>query len=430
MTAMMNGCCVPTEDARACCGVPPEFVRMRFYFGQRLGPIELSDLQGYLAGKHAFHNMRAHGAGILCGLALERSVFPQGAPPATPTTVLRVHRGAALDGCGHDIIVGWDQCIDVAAWFAKNQAKIPELADWKTGKVPARLWVALRYRECPSDPAPAPRDPCGCDAGGCEYGRVREGFELALFSDAARPAFAQSVFPPAASLAAAVASAHDRATLDRALKDAADHDCPPPPEDPWLAVGVLRLVLDTSVPNQPRVVDLADLDDEVPERELLLSTAALQELVSGLAVASAEAGVVGAGPTWGAVAVASTAADQGTITIPLALAADNTPLAPFVASQLKIAMSSFDPLTGWASVTPSSMTLDTSDPLHPTLVIVFTAGLAEGRYRVILDQVDPTAPLADQLMRAVTPTLLQRQFRLQHQGGVPTNPLELAPTLF
>lgn len=427
---MTNGCCVPHEDELACCGVPPEFVRMRFYFGQRLGPIELSDLQGYLAGKHAFHNVRAHGAGILCGLALERSVFPQNAPPATPTTVLRVHRGAALDSCGHDIIVGWDQCIDVAAWFAKNQAKIPELPHWLTGKVPARLWVAVRYRECPSDPGPAPRDPCGCDPGGCEYGRVREGFELALFSDSARPAFAPTVFPAAASLAAAVAGAHDRAALDRALKDAADQDCPAPAEDPWLAVGVLRLVLDTSVPNQPRVVDLVDLDDEVPERALLLSTAALQELVSELAVASVEAGVAGAGPTWGAVSVTSTAADQGTIMIPLALAADAVPLAPFTASQLKIAMSSFDPLAGWAAVTPSSQTLDTSDPQHPRLVITFTAGLSEGRYRVVLDQIDPTAPLVDQRMRAVTPTLLQRQLRLQHQGGVSTNPLELAPTLF
>ena len=29
--------------------------------------------------------------------------------------------------------------------------------------------MGLRYLECPSDPAPVPRDPCGCDNGGCAY---------------------------------------------------------------------------------------------------------------------------------------------------------------------------------------------------------------------------------------------------------------------
>jgi hypothetical protein len=105
---------------QACLVSPAEFVRLRYFFGQRLNVVDLADEQSYFAGKQRFHNARAHGAGVLCGLTADRYVFPQGSPPATATTLLRVHRGAALDACGREIVVGWDQCIDVAAWYAQH----------------------------------------------------------------------------------------------------------------------------------------------------------------------------------------------------------------------------------------------------------------------------------------------------------------------
>ena len=131
-----------------CCAMPPEFVRVRYYFGQRLGVMELNDEAAYHAGKQAFHNARLHGAGVLCGLRAERFVFPAG---TTATTVLRVTKGAALDWCGREIVVGADQCIDLAAWFAANRAR-PELKGWTAG-TQQNLNVVLCYRECPSDPS-------------------------------------------------------------------------------------------------------------------------------------------------------------------------------------------------------------------------------------------------------------------------------------
>src|SRR5262249_18297732 len=171
-----------TSDEAARCATPPEFVRLRYFFGQRLGVVDLTDEQAYVVGKQRFHNLRAHGAGVLCGLRAERFLFPAGVPPSTPTRVLLVRKGAALDGCGREIVVGWDQCIDVGAWFAKHLATSDDLQHWFDPGAEHALWLAVCYRDCPSDPQPAPRDPCGCDPGGCELGRVREGFELKLLT--------------------------------------------------------------------------------------------------------------------------------------------------------------------------------------------------------------------------------------------------------
>src|SRR5688572_10163827 len=89
------------------CLVPPaEFVRLRYFFGQRLGVLDLADEQSYLVGKQRLHNLHLHGWGVLCGLRAERYLVSQG-PTATPqTTMLRVRRGATIDGCGREIVVG------------------------------------------------------------------------------------------------------------------------------------------------------------------------------------------------------------------------------------------------------------------------------------------------------------------------------------
>src|SRR3954454_4097003 len=102
-----------TGSEAGCGAMPSEFVRMRYFYGQRLGVMELTDEASYHAGKHAFHNARLHGAGVLCGLRAERVPLQGGAS----TTVLTVRRGAALDHCGREVLVGVDQCIDLRAWF-------------------------------------------------------------------------------------------------------------------------------------------------------------------------------------------------------------------------------------------------------------------------------------------------------------------------
>ena len=99
-----------------CSCAPFEFVRPRFYYGQRLGALDFSDWLWYHAGKQRFHNLHAHGVGVLCGLLTQRYEIPQ----EDTTTVLKVTKGAALDSCGREVIVSVDQCIDVGAWYLQH----------------------------------------------------------------------------------------------------------------------------------------------------------------------------------------------------------------------------------------------------------------------------------------------------------------------
>src|SRR5437868_13553426 len=111
-----TGCGCGCGTDCSCGTIPSEFVRVRYYFGQRLGVMELSDQFLYHAGKMAFHNSRLHGFGVLCGLRAERQKPLTG----TTSTSVPVVSGAAIDPCGGEIAINVDQCIDVAAWFARR----------------------------------------------------------------------------------------------------------------------------------------------------------------------------------------------------------------------------------------------------------------------------------------------------------------------
>ena len=99
--------CPPFDPCGPCGTLPGGFVRLRFFYGKRMGVADFVDEQRYHAGKMRFHNQRLHGAGLLCGLAVARM---------SPTELfLRVGKGAAIDTCGREIVVGHDQCIDLDA---------------------------------------------------------------------------------------------------------------------------------------------------------------------------------------------------------------------------------------------------------------------------------------------------------------------------
>ena len=214
-----------------------------------------------------------------------------------PTTMLRVCVGAALDCCGREVLVPCDQCIDVAAWFAAECKSF----DLKDRPECLRLWVGLRYRECPSDPAPVPRDPCGCDASGCAYTRVREAFELRLF--AGDPPPCGDVFPPARELLGAL-SRDDMPAVERRGEELLERiqrlvakGCPEPCRDEWLCLGALEAVLDCAAPAAPKIVDVRLTEDSGHCRKILLSSSALQVILLDLADAASAAGLFGIGPT-------------------------------------------------------------------------------------------------------------------------------------
>lgn len=270
----------------ACPPLPEAFVRLRYFFGKRLGVADLNDEQAYHRGKQRLHNRLAHGRGVLCGLRLSPFSSDSG------NTVLRVGAGAALDSCGDEVVVGHDQCIDLAAWFRRQVNHVEGTGESfpPAGSGDAlRVCVVLRYRECPTTPEAAPRDPCSCDTGGCEYGRIQEGFELDVVLTAqARELDATWQNPSAADLADVVQSANDAASLAEGLGQLVTEACAQPLNPDWLVLGCLELQLEDG-----QVTGLSDPSDWSGPAQVLLSTSTLQTLLlkalePGSAVVSAD----------------------------------------------------------------------------------------------------------------------------------------------
>jgi hypothetical protein len=397
------------------CLIPPaEFVRLRYFFGQHLNVIDFSDEQAYLIGKQRFHNRLLHGAGVLCGLRADRYVFPQtaNADPNAKTTLLRVQRGAALDWCGREIVVGWDQCIDVAAWWLRHSQ--PSGGGTQPTSVP--LWVGLCYRDCPSDPAPAPRDPCGCDTGGCEYARIREGFELKLLTaDQEKVAAAANQI----KLDGEVISEEQLAiTSQTAYAEAAAKlaglDCPAPSGDPCLLLASFGAKLGTIGSGSTGVVDITAPNNAIPTRATLLPASILQLGVLRVLAGLGDAELLGFGPTFSTIDFEGTSATAGSLNIHIELS-DGGPLASpnGTNASLSVTVAQFKASDGtWTPVNPDSPpTLQTSGSPPQTVLTWISSNLGENQYRMLVEN-DPKAPVVDTKLRPITPLLWARHLRL------------------
>jgi hypothetical protein len=386
--------------------------------------VELTDEQGYLIGKHRFHNRRCHGPGILCGLRVDRFVPVQDAPHHAHSTMLRVCRGAALDGCGREVLVACDQCIDVAAWFAERREKLK--VDERPERL--RLWVGLRYQECPSDPAAVPRDPCGCDSGGCAYSRVREGFELCLFVGEP-PHRGRGVFPSPHELLGVLshegmpaAERRGEELLER-IERLIAHECPDCCDDDWLCLGGFEAILDFDAHGGPKVVNLHVPEDSQLCRPILLSSAALQAILLDLADVTSAAGLFGMGPTVSRLRFESDRETEGTLRIDIRLLPSDhgdelSPLAHATFIPEFVQVHRFEHHEArWENITPRTPYHIRCERDH----ISIRWGredhrLRPGRYRVSLISPD-AAPIVDHRMRPLRPGRFGRNFALEFIDG-------------
>jgi hypothetical protein len=378
---------------------------MRYFYGQRLGVVDFQDEQSYHSGKQRFHNRLLHGLGVVCGLNVERFVYPQGSPPSTKTTVLRVTRGAALDACGREIVVGADQCIDVNAWFQANRTRT-DIAALDLTK-PVALFVVLKYRECPSDPAPAPRDPCGCNGGGCEYGRVMESFQLLLVT---RDELDRclSLPQPAGALDAALAAPFALPDMSAALQAFLARKCVDGAADGCLAIARIEIAFAAG----PVVDNISAVRIEIPERAVLLSTQLLQRLGSEPAAAALAAG----GPSISSIRFEGDSVDTGRILVEFSLGTSGSPPVDTPLAEPTLTgvwyLSEFDPVAGtWGAVAFSESFAAN------VLTLKCSGNLTDGgHYRFGLETTAAT-PAVDERMRPLTPQKFATHFRLAVESG-------------
>jgi hypothetical protein len=410
MTAYTSNC--RPADCGPCGTLPAGFVRLRYFYGKRLAAADFLDEQRYHAGKLRFHQQRLHGSGVLCGLGVD--LFSSDPADAT---ILRVHRGAALDGCGREVIVGWDQCLDVDAWLGKKLAAVP---DFLAGAgTTFGLCVVLRYRECPSSPEAAPRDACSCDTTGCDYGRIREEFELDLIA-VPKDTIVPAVFPARGPMLAGIARAPGGAGVVDQLATLATAGCPVPDPDGWLEIACFTATLTppAGASDRTHVKSIANI---VPAETILYQTALLQELVMRDLAATMEGGSLADGPQIASVAIDNTATPK-TLVVKLTAPV----LAKTVPAAVPFVLVPFDATTGWGSPVAVTATLSAG---ADAFTIDAGAALTSGaRFRIGLEA-DPNTPITDAVMRPLRPLRFSYHFQLAADPATAGNLIVAAPPI-
>ena len=405
MSDMKCGC--GCGGSGGCCAINPSvFVRMRYFYGQRLGVVDFQDEQSYHSGKQRFHNHLLHGSGVVCGLNVERFVHPQGSPPSTKTTVLRVTRGTAIDACGREIVVGTDQCIDVNAWFQANRTR-PDLTEHDFA-TPATLFVIVKYRDCPSDPAPAPRDPCGCTSGGCEYGRFMESFQLLLVTREELGRCLSMPQPSTTALDDMLAAPFTLPNVETALQSLLAHKCPDGSADTCLALARIEIAFTDGLV----VDDITSVHIDIPERAILMPTQLLQRFGSDPVAAALASG----GPRISSIRFEGAGTDAGHIVVEFALGHSGSPPTDTRLADPTFAgiwfLSELDPEAGWKPVTFTESLVDN------VLTLYCSAGtLTEDRHYRFGLETRADSPAVDVRMRPLTPQRFATHFRLAVESG-------------
>lgn len=150
------------------------FVRNHYFTGKMMGAGEFETETRYHGDKMRHHNVRLHGAGVVCGLKVRQH---ESADCSTRYVV--VEPGSALDCCGHEILVTAPEIVDVG-----RHREVLRLAN--DGKLHT-LELCVNYRECPTDDVPVLYDDCSCDDTQCAPNRILESFAFDVRVDPPLP---------------------------------------------------------------------------------------------------------------------------------------------------------------------------------------------------------------------------------------------------
>lgn len=147
-----------------------KFKRVNYFHGMLLTEQDFQDEQAYLREKLKLHN-RLHGYGVVWGLTLKAKCIQA---DGQPKHKIFLEPGFALDCNGNEIIVCQEQLVPL-------DEKIATISRGCQA-VPNRLFVALRFCECHSDPETQYTSQCAGDMLQPQFSRVREGFHIHVFT--------------------------------------------------------------------------------------------------------------------------------------------------------------------------------------------------------------------------------------------------------
>src|SRR6185436_8941650 len=208
----------------------PELKRLKYFYGQVLGPQDFQDEQTYFREKLKLHNRCLHGYGVVCGLEVVPEPLPEDCDPSgpgprarleqeiaelqkkldtttdrkppleeqllelrrrlrclppdcgkpAPRTRVLIRCGLAYDCEGNELVVRRDLPVDLLAHLTPQAAR--ELEE----NAPPTLWLSLCYCEQPVDPArPVLPDACGASPD-CVFGKLRDAVRVRVSLEAPR----------------------------------------------------------------------------------------------------------------------------------------------------------------------------------------------------------------------------------------------------
>lgn len=352
---------------------------LNYHFGMLLGVGDLETEQSYHRGKMWLHTAWLHREGVIWGFDV-RADAEHGE--------IRVLPGLAVDALGRELHLEADACLNVAAWFEDRRKKFPEDSDWfvedtVAGTVTFDAHVVIKFKTCLTRQVPALSEPCEAAGTSTAYSRRCETVEilfcprlwpdpfdpedgsspkarpyhrLRLLFGLDEPARDEDGNIVAGDLEVIQAPRSAESIRRFAALDGIDLRPPEGDEFPVLLANVHGLTLTRDGETWKLTVDHVDVE----VRPSHVATAALQDLLGG----GAPAGGTGAVVSPGSVLV-----DEAANTITLAATAD---LAATSVKDTAFSLTAFDPATGWAAVTLTSVVLDAD---QRTVTLGFTGGI-------------------------------------------------------
>lgn len=207
--------------------------RTRFFPRQLVGPEDLTQDQIYFREKSRRHNRMLHGWGVVCGACVRRG---------SNDCEVVIEPGYVLGPWGDEIVIDREVTIDLCKQGTGERSGCcgddvdPWCADARSECREGRLYIAVRYAECQSNPVRSTGGGCGCgcDESGCEYSRIRDSYAIKVLRELPAPYTTPMVQPNISSVIPC-------------LRDRVARRCPPCPPEPWVILADVLVGTDCRV---------------------------------------------------------------------------------------------------------------------------------------------------------------------------------------
>lgn len=301
---------IRTQQVTAPCdtgsGVGGALQRTRFYPRQLVTPDDLTQDQVYFREKHKRHNRLLHGWGVVCGACVRRG---RGACEVI------VEPGYILGPYGDEIVIDREFTVDICKLGTGEQDGCcespadPWCSDVRASCPQGRVYLAIRYDECVTQPVRHPGGGCGCscDDDSCEYSRIRDSFSVAVLRQLPPP-YTTPMRQP--SITAIYPCAQRTA-----------RGCPPCPPEPWVILADIVMGDDCRVVNvdcfahRRHVVTFAEFFWACAPRAGATTGISVGNLPSGVGIAHAMSAITGVGALVDVNEALSAAPPSATVTM-------------------------------------------------------------------------------------------------------------------